>query len=79
MIDRGFDVARSKNFLDYILGVVAAKCLELIEIAPGIDLERDVLSMMEFRPTVSPKLKNMDKEIFENGLLNLKNRTFLGK
>src|SRR5205823_7013390 len=29
--------------------------LELIEIAPGIDLERDILSKMAFPPVVSPR------------------------
>ena len=38
--------------------------LELIEIAPGIDLERDVLAHMEFRPDVSSELKLMDRRIF---------------
>lgn len=49
--------------------------IELIEIAPGIDLERDVLSMMEFRPKINKDLKIMDAAIFSTGLLNLKNRT----
>jgi propionate CoA-transferase len=38
--------------------------LELIEIAPGIDLERDILAQMQFRPDVSPALKEMDARIF---------------
>jgi propionate CoA-transferase len=38
--------------------------LMLIEIAPGIDLERDILSQMEFKPILSPALREMDKEIF---------------
>jgi propionate CoA-transferase len=38
--------------------------LELIEIAPGIDLERDILAQMQFRPNVSPALKEMDARIF---------------
>lgn len=38
--------------------------LELIEIAPGIDVERDILAQMEFKPDVSPKLKDMDARIF---------------
>jgi propionate CoA-transferase len=38
--------------------------LELIEIAPGIDLERDVLAHMAFRPVISPDLKLMDERLF---------------
>ncbi len=39
--------------------------LTLIEIAPGIDLEKDVLDQMGFRPEVSPDLKTMDPALFE--------------
>ncbi len=46
--------------------------LELIEIAPGLDLEEDVLSMMEFRPSISPDLKIMDERIFDDVPLGLK-------
>lgn len=38
--------------------------LELIEIAPGIDVDKDILSHMDFKPTISPDLKLMDKAIF---------------
>jgi len=38
--------------------------LELIEVAPGIDLERDVLDKMDFSPIVSANLKVMDARIF---------------
>lgn len=40
--------------------------LELIEIAPGVDLEKDILDNMEFRPIISSELKLMDKKIFED-------------
>ncbi|HSG20323.1 MAG TPA: CoA-transferase, partial [Burkholderiaceae bacterium] len=38
--------------------------LELIELAPGIDLERDVLSHMNFKPLLSPTLAQMRPGLF---------------
>ncbi|MEG3069805.1 MAG: hypothetical protein RQM92_02235 [Candidatus Syntrophopropionicum ammoniitolerans] len=38
--------------------------LTLIEIAPGLDLAKDILAVMEFAPKISPKLKEMPQEIF---------------
>lgn len=46
--------------------------LELIEIAPGIDLQRDIIEQMEFKPIISENLKNMDIRIFKNEKMNLK-------
>src|SRR5882724_10864850 len=43
--------------------------LELVEIAPGIDLERDVLAKMDFKPLVSPQLSLMDPRIFAEGTM----------
>ena len=45
--------------------------LELIEIAPGIDLEKDVLDQIEFEVAVSPDLKLMDERIFTDGPMGL--------
>ncbi|MDU4962055.1 MAG: acyl CoA:acetate/3-ketoacid CoA transferase [Sporomusaceae bacterium] len=36
----------------------------LTEIAPGIDLEKDILAQMDFKPIISPELKTMDARIF---------------
>jgi propionate CoA-transferase len=36
----------------------------LVELAPGIDLERDVLAHMGFAPRISPQLRVIDREIF---------------
>jgi len=38
--------------------------LELIEIAPGIDLARDVLAHMDFQPEIANDLKLMDERLF---------------
>lgn len=37
----------------------------LTEIAPGVDLEKDVLALMDFKPVISPDLKTMPSEIFQ--------------
>ena len=45
--------------------------LVLIEIAPGLDLQADVLDRMGFAPIVSPGLKTMDARIFANAPMGL--------
>lgn len=40
------------------------KGLLLTEVAPGVDIQRDILDKMCFRPRVSPELKTMDAKIF---------------
>jgi propionate CoA-transferase len=45
--------------------------LVLIEVAPGIDIERDVFARMEFRPHVAAKLREMDAVLFEPGPMGL--------
>lgn len=39
--------------------------MELIEIAPGMDLEKDILAHMEFKPIIKEPLKLMDARIFQ--------------
>lgn len=41
------------------------KQMVLIEIAPGIDLQKDVLDQMDFTPVVADDLKTMDPAIFQ--------------
>ena len=48
--------------------------LELIEIAPGIDLQRDLLAQMDFSPVVSPHLKLMDAALFRAETMGLRSR-----
>ncbi|NOY68921.1 MAG: acyl CoA:acetate/3-ketoacid CoA transferase [Deltaproteobacteria bacterium] len=46
--------------------------LELIEIAPGVDLEIDILGQMDFKPIISQDLRIMDKRIFYADSMGLK-------
>ena len=43
----------------------------LIEIAPGIDLEKDILAQMEFTPKIADDLKEMDPRIFREEVMGL--------
>jgi propionate CoA-transferase len=46
--------------------------LELVEIAPGVDLENDIMRHMAFRPRVASDLKLMDKRLFSPVPMNLR-------
>src|SRR5215471_15557591 len=50
---------------------VAEGGLELIEIAPGLDAERDVIANMGFRPQVAHDLRVMDPRIFVASRMDL--------
>lgn len=45
--------------------------IELIEIAPGVDLQKDILDKMEFSPLISKNLKLMDERIFRDAPVGL--------
>lgn len=47
--------------------------IELVEIAPGIDLNRDILAFMDFKPMISNHLEIMDARIFSEKSMCLKN------
>ncbi|MBT9459441.1 MAG: acyl CoA:acetate/3-ketoacid CoA transferase [Burkholderiaceae bacterium] len=57
-----------------VLRLADAGGLELIEIAPGIDLERHILAQMDFVPLISPQLRLMDAALFADGPMNLLER-----
>ena len=44
--------------------------LELLEIAPGVDLQKDILDKMEFTPVMND-VKVMDEKIFKDALMHL--------
>ena len=51
---------------------LTAEGMMLIEVAPGVDLEKDVLALMDFKPIISPNLKLMDARIFHDEIMGLK-------
>ena len=48
--------------------------LELVEIAPGVSLERDVLAQMDFLPAISPQLRPMDARLFTDASMALRDQ-----
>jgi propionate CoA-transferase len=47
--------------------------LELVEVAPGIDIDRDILAHMDFAPIIDNPLP-MDASIFASGTMGLRDR-----
>lgn len=56
---------------------LTAEGLELIEIAPGVDVERDIVAQMAFRPLISPELRLMDERIFADRLMGLSQQSHM--
>jgi propionate CoA-transferase len=46
--------------------------LELVEVAPGIDIERDILARMDFKPLIPRDPALMDARIFRAETMNLR-------
>lgn len=51
---------------------VGAGGLELCEVAPGIDIERDIVAHMDFRPAIAADLRTMDARLFAAEPMGLK-------
>jgi propionate CoA-transferase len=43
----------------------------LTEVAPGIDVERDVLAQMRFRPRVAEGLRTIDPRVYADGPMGM--------
>ncbi|SIS93583.1 acyl CoA:acetate/3-ketoacid CoA transferase [Neptunomonas antarctica] len=50
---------------------LTAEGLKLLEIAPGIDLQKDILDQMEFMPVIDDDYTLMDPRLFNEGPMNL--------
>jgi propionate CoA-transferase len=51
--------------------------LQLLEIAPGLDLERDILAQMDFRPVVEGEPRRMEAALFADAAMGLRARLLL--
>jgi propionate CoA-transferase len=45
--------------------------LELVEAAPGVNLEKDVFANMAFRPPVATDFREMDRRLFHSEKVGL--------
>ncbi len=51
---------------------LTAEGLELTEIAPGVDLQKDILDKMDFKPIIRAEPKLMDARIFSDEPMNIR-------
>jgi acyl CoA:acetate/3-ketoacid CoA transferase len=45
--------------------------LVLTEVAPGIDVQRDVVDRMGFRPRIADDLREIDRRVYRTGPMGL--------
>lgn len=50
---------------------LTAAGIELIEIAPGLDLQRDILELMAFRPLIADNLQRSDLRLYKPGPMGI--------
>ncbi len=46
--------------------------LVLVEIASGVDIDKDILEKMEFKPQMDKEIKEMDKRLFSRSAMKIK-------
>lgn len=71
------EISRAKGQQVYIVTERAVfklvkEGVKLIEIAPGVDLQTQVLDLMDFTPIISQHLKLMDQALFREGAAGIK-------
>jgi propionate CoA-transferase len=55
---------------------LTARGMELLEVAPGVDIERDILKQMDFKPVINGTPALMDARIFGDNIMGLKEDLF---
>jgi len=70
-----FAVARHQPVLyvtERCVFTLSREGLELVEVAPGIDIERDILALMDFKPAIPREPHLMDARIFHAPAMDLR-------
>ena len=71
--DYAVDVAQPVLYItERAVFELSSKGIVLTEIAPGVDLEKDILAHMGFKPIISENLVLMDERIFKEEKMGLK-------
>ena len=79
VVERSFDAARAaarpiRYVTERAVFGLGPEGVEVLEVAPGVDLERDVLGQMGFRPRVSARVREMEAGLFRPGVMGLRER-----
>ena len=73
--DYGLENGQNVTFIiDRCVMKPSEKGLVITEVAPGVDIQKDIIDQMEFDPIVADDVKTMDLSIFEDKLMDLKGR-----
>ena len=77
----GSEAVRRGQVVNYItercVFSLTDKGLELVEVAPGIDVQKQILDLMDFKPVYDPKkVRVMNTSIFRPELMGLKESIF---
>ncbi|MCE4605996.1 MAG: acyl CoA:acetate/3-ketoacid CoA transferase [Desulfurococcales archaeon] len=70
----GINLLRKKEVLfitERAVFRLSSEGLILEEIAPGVDIEKDIINKMEFKPVIHGEPKLMDERLFRNRRMNL--------
>jgi len=51
---------------------LSGKELVLEEVAPGIDIDKDIIAKMEFIPRMKKQVKEMDGRLFNKSKMNIR-------
>jgi propionate CoA-transferase len=71
------EIARKRNQNVFFITERAVFKLEpdgpvLFEISPGLDLKKDIIDQMDFKPIIKQKIKESNSIIYQNGIFGLK-------